>query len=195
VAILVAGVGLLSAEHIPVAVSVVVFLAGAASALISILANQTQHDYYKNVRDLKRDIENRLELGDLAVATTLGMGGMRGRIARVTTFQNLILGALLAADLAGVGVSVGQAMQATPDPKIALVARVVGHHDPPRSVPLVLSRRGRIAVTATLNPTETVTLRLRPGRYQVAVFAAGRLCKSTVSVTTTPLQSLAIRCR
>jgi hypothetical protein len=86
VALLVAGVGLLSTQQVPLPVAMAVFLVGAASAVFAILASSTQKGYYANTRDRKRELEEKLGLGDLAIAPTPGMGGMRGRLARVTTF-------------------------------------------------------------------------------------------------------------
>jgi hypothetical protein len=158
------------------------------------LANKTQHGYYRNVRDQKRNLENRLGLGDLALATTPGMGGARERLGRVTTFQNLILGALLVADLTGFAFAVRKHVGPEPAPKVEVAARVVvGDHRQLRSVRVVFSRDGRIAAAASPRPGEVVILRLSPGRYQVGALA-GRLCTSTRAVTTAPLQSLAIRC-
>jgi hypothetical protein len=195
VAILAAGIGLLSAERVPAGVPIVVFLVGGASALVSIFASTVQHDYYKNVRDRKKELEDRLRLGGLALRTTTGMGGVRARIARVTTFQKAILVALIVADATGFVAAVGHATRSSPAPKVELVARVaVGHRHWPHTVPLVLSQSGRIEATATPRPGEMITLRLRSGRYEVSALAS-RLCTSTVSVTGSPLQSLVIRCR
>jgi hypothetical protein len=194
IAILAAGVGLLSADHVAGSVPIVVFAVGSAAALVSILASTVQHSYYQNVRDRKQDLEKLLGLGPLALQTTAGMGGVRGRLARVTTFQRSILAALLVADVAGLVVAINQATRSAPAPKVALVTRVAtGEREWRRPVPLVLSRDGHIEARATPRPSEMVVLRLRPGRYRVSALA-GRLCTSTVSVTGSPLQSLVIRC-
>jgi hypothetical protein len=195
VAILAAGIALLTTSaHVPGAVAIVVFAVGVSSASVSILANRTQHDYYKNARDLKRDLEGRLGLGDLAIATTAGMGGLRGRIARVTTLQMLVLSALLVADLTGLGAAIEHSCRSAPPSKVEVAVRVlVRHRTVARRVPLVLSRDGRIQATATLRPGEMAILRLRPGGYKVATLA-GRLCASRASITDAPLQSIVIRC-
>jgi cytochrome c-type biogenesis protein CcmE len=67
---------------VPAVVPIVVLAVGAVIALLAILASKTQHDYYKNVRDLKEELEQRLGLGGLVLRTTRGMGGARARIAR-----------------------------------------------------------------------------------------------------------------
>jgi hypothetical protein len=194
--VLVAGVTLLTAEmDVSAVVAGAVFLVGAASAVVSILANQTQHSYYKNARDRKRYLENRLGLDDLALTTTPGMGGARERLASVTRFQNFILGALLAADLTGLGVAVERAFSSKPDPRVQVAAQVQAKsRHASRKVPLVVTRKGRIEASAMPRPRELVMLRLRPGRYQVSVFA-GKLCTSRASITSAPLQRLVIRCR
>jgi hypothetical protein len=175
-------------------VPIAVFLVGALSAIASILANATQHGYYKNTRDQKRELENRLGLGDLAIATTRRMGGVRARLATVTTFQKFILVALMAADLTGFVAAIGHASRSAPATKVEVVAQVlVGQRHKPKNVPVVLSQKGRIMATASPGPAEMVALRVEPGRYQVAALA-GKVCASTKTITAEPLQRLVIRC-
>src|SRR5205085_6705804 len=117
------------------------------------------------------------------------------RIARVTTFQKFILGALLVADAAGVAAGIGHAARSEPAPKVELVAQVLVRPGHARwSVPIVVSRNGRIMATASPRPTEMVALHVRPGRYQLSVLA-DRVCTTTTTVTAAPLQTLIIRCR
>ena len=170
------------------------FGVGSLSAILSMLANKTQHEYYGNVRDRKNDLEDRLKLGELRLATTVGMGAVRTRLARVTTLQQFILLALLAADLIGAGAGVSRASRSGPTARVELAARVVLQSvKSPPSAPIVFSRRGHIDASATPRPDEAVLLRLDPGRYEVFALT-GQVCWRTVLVTKTPLQDLAIHC-
>ena len=194
VAILVAGVGLLSATDMPAAVPIVVFIVGAVTAFLSILASKTQHDYYKNIRDLKERIELRLRLGDLVLRTTPGMGGVRGRIAKLTTFQQFILALLLVADVTGLGAAIGHAEQSDPIPRVMVVMQVAAAHRPgPHIVPVVLSREGLIAASVAARPGAVVTVRVEPGSYRVSAFAT-RTCRRSATVTAAPLQRILVRC-
>jgi len=185
---------LLSADRGPSSLPVVVFALGAVSALISILASTTQHDYYRNVRDRKAELEKRLGLGDLAIKTTQGMGGLRERLASVTTFQKLILGALLCADLAGSAAALDDAWR-PPPPKAAVVARLdVTAANDSRTVQLVFAQDGQLVASASGTRTRNAILRLEPGTYNVSVLGR-RLCVRSVTVTDAPLQSLTVRCR
>ena len=64
VAIIAAGVGVLSTGHVAAAVPIVIFVVGGASAIMSMHATATQHDYYQNVRDRKTELEKRLGLDE-----------------------------------------------------------------------------------------------------------------------------------
>jgi hypothetical protein len=194
VAVLVAGLGLLGATGISLAVDGTVFAIGAVSASISILASQTQHDYFRNSRDLKTSLEEKLGLGPYAIATTTGMGGKRHRLGRLTTFQKAMLGALCLADLTGLGVTVVHATRAQERPAVELATRVVlaGRRDA-QMFPLVLSRAGHIAASVSVRPGEVAMLTVRPGHYDADLLAP-RLCRTNVTVTTAPLQRLTIHC-
>jgi hypothetical protein len=194
VALLVAGVGLLSTQQVPLPVAMAVFLVGAASAVFAILASRTQKGYYANTRDRKRELEEKLGLGDLAIAPTPGMGGMRGRLARVTTFQAFILIAILLADLAGLGTCIAKALPSTTQPRVAVAVRVFvprGHR--PTTVPLVASQGGHVVQAGTMLLDSTTLLKLPPGRYEFSSWM-DRLCVQTVQITPAPLQSATIRC-
>jgi hypothetical protein len=196
VAILAVGIGLLSTQHIPLAVAMAVFVVGAASAVLAILASTTQRSYYQNTRDRKRDLEEQLGLGDLAIAPTPGMGAVRRRLARVTTFQTFMLVALLVADLAGLGTSIVDALPSRASPRVVVAIRVqvlLAAHSV-GTVPVVTSTSGgNVAATSTTQPNGTTLLRLQPGRYQVSTWVTG-LCTRTLRVTEAPLQGITIRC-
>lgn len=194
VAILVAGLGLLGATGISLAVDGTVFAIGAVSASISILASQAQHDYFRNSRDLKTSLEEKLGLGPYAIATTTGMGGKRRRLGRLTTFQKAMLGALCLADLTGLGVTIVHATRTGELPAVELSTQIVVA--PPRDarvIPLVVSRAGRINASVSVRPGEVAMLTVRPGRYEADALTPA-LCRTEVTVTTAPLQRLAIHC-
>jgi hypothetical protein len=184
----------LLSSSIPLGVPIAVFGLGVVSTVAAILANRTQHGYYRNVRDAKRTLEDRLGLGDLALATTPGMGGRHWRLARVATFQTLILSALLAADLVGLVAGVREAVKSPAAPTIELAMRVVVKRGASiRSFPLVLVRAGKIEAGATPRPGELVLLRVRPGRYTLSALTPSP-CSAAAVVTKAPLQSLVVRC-
>jgi hypothetical protein len=194
VALLVAGVGLLSTQRTPLPVAMAVFLVGAASAVFAMLASSTQKSYYANTRDRKRELEEKLGLGALAIAPTPGMGGVRGRLARVTTFQTFILIALLLADLAGLGISITKSLPSSTQARVVVAVGILvppGHR--PTTVPLVASERGRVVQAGTMRLDSTTLLKLPPGRYELSTWM-DRLCVRAVQITPAPLQSATIRC-
>jgi hypothetical protein len=185
---------LLSATDVTVVVPIVVLMVGAITAVLAILASKTQHDYYKNIRDLKEDLEQRLQLGSLGFRTTRGMGGARWRIARITTFQQFILALLLIADLTVLGAAIAHAAPSDPVAKVMVVLQVSADVRPPsRAVPVVLSQAGKIVASASALPEGIVTLRVAPGQYLVSAFAQG-VCRRNATVSPAPLQRLRVRC-
>jgi hypothetical protein len=109
VALLVAAVGLLSAEGAERGLVAAVFGVGVLLALISIFANHAQHGYYRNARQAKGRIEKQLGLGDFAIATTPGMradrrGARESKLSRLKRVRHALTGmliALAAIDLSG----------------------------------------------------------------------------------------------
>ena len=87
----------------------VVFGGGAAIGVVSVLATDIQHSYYRNARDLKGQLEDKLGLEEHAIATTKGRGGGRKRIAKIQNIQKFMLVSLIVADLTGLGVSIARA--------------------------------------------------------------------------------------
>jgi hypothetical protein len=65
------------------------------------LATHTQIGYYHAARRQMQRLAENLELGELSLRTTPGLGATVRRLGRVTTFQFTILALLGAADLAG----------------------------------------------------------------------------------------------
>lgn len=102
-AVLVAGVGLLSASTpAPRGLIAGVFAVGALFAGLSIAANRTQRGYYRAARERMQRAADRLELGDAAIATTPGLGSEAPRKVSVTTLLEVMLTFLAIIDLAGV---------------------------------------------------------------------------------------------
>jgi hypothetical protein len=197
VAILVVGIGLLSASGVPAGVPIVVFAVGVATAIFAILASYTQHGYYKNARDLKERLEADLGLGDLAVRTTTGMGGSRKRLASLNTFQRIMLGLLILADATGAVAAIEHATRAETPTNVEVVVEVPAAADgasASRTVPIVLSRADDIVASAAPRAGEAITMRVAPGRYQMSV-AERALCRRDIVVTSAPLQRLIVGCR
>lgn len=183
---------MLGSTLVPAGVALAVFGVGAASGVISLLATDVQKTYYQNARDHKRKFEDDLGLGDYALKTTVGQGGKRERIARVTTFQKTILGALILADLVGLGVSIAHMARSMVTPvEVALRIDVVGSRA--QTVPVVLSKDGKVKAALTPAPGTTSLVRVDPGTYQVSALASGQ-CGTIAKITATPLQSVVVHC-
>jgi hypothetical protein len=103
-AILAAGIGLLASNtNLPDAVRALPFVVGLAVDILAIAANQRQKSYYEVTAATKNRIEDELDLGDFGIRPTpeLGGPGLR-RLARVTTFQIVVLVVLAFANVGGV---------------------------------------------------------------------------------------------
>jgi hypothetical protein len=81
------------------------FLAGLVSCVLSALAHQVAHGYFRATRDHKAAVEERLGLADLALTTTPGMGGAARRWGSVTTLVRSMLLVLAIVDLGGLVIS------------------------------------------------------------------------------------------
>ena len=102
-ALLAAGTGLLEAVRGRLNILIaLVFFSGLASCILSILSGEVQHAYYRAARDAKARLETRLQLGDLALKTTTGMGSPLHRLGTVVGYNRFLLGVLGAADIGGV---------------------------------------------------------------------------------------------
>ncbi len=83
VGVLIAAATMFSSKDVPRVLVAVLFFVGALLAALSFLANDVQHRYYQSARERKRAIEDALELKDLALATTPGMGSPLARLGKV----------------------------------------------------------------------------------------------------------------
>lgn len=89
-------------------VGIGLYLAGGLCCVLSLIAGHVQREYFRQTKRHKAAIEARLELGDLAIRTTPGMAGDTARrLAKVTTFNTVILSIVLLLDAAGLGYSIG----------------------------------------------------------------------------------------
>lgn len=143
VAILGVATGLLRLDDRQLAngIGIGLYLAGAVCCLMALVAGRVQQSYYRQAKTHKARLEEALELGDLAIKTTPGMGGTARRIAKVTTFHTAIISLLLLLDLGGLTYSVlaeddtdtcVARAHAAPPP---LVRRAHDHPHPPRPSP------------------------------------------------------------
>src|SRR5215469_6692608 len=103
VAFLAAGTALLQAVRGRVNVLVaIVFFSGVVSSILSVLAAEVQHSYYRVARDTKTRLEDRLNLGELATRTTVGMGAQIRRLGTVRGYNALLLSVFACADIGGI---------------------------------------------------------------------------------------------
>lgn len=111
IAVLVAGIGLLSRPSPgPAGLIAAVFGLGALLAVLSMLANDTQHRYYRRARDRMQHAGELAGMASVSISTTPGMAGVGsrgresppklGRLGRVQTFLRIMLVALAVIDLA-----------------------------------------------------------------------------------------------
>jgi len=82
------------------------YLSGIAATVFALIANSVQRNYYREIKRHKKRLEDLLELETLAIRTTPGMGSRIKRLARVDTFNRLMLAMVLALDLTGLLYSV-----------------------------------------------------------------------------------------
>ena len=94
-------------DNVSPGIGIGLYAAGVVCCVLSLVAGWVQRGYYRTARDHKQRIEQLLDLGDLGVRTTPGMGSATRRIGKVTTFQNLIISILLCLDLLGLAYSSG----------------------------------------------------------------------------------------
>lgn len=165
---------------------------------MSFLANDVQHRYYQSARDRKRELEKKLELGEVALATTPGMGSGIERLGRVGTFLKVMLIAIAAADLVGAGFAVADAFDdlGSPGPQ----SIVLIHVKPPaqgraREVALVISRNGQPIRSRALGPQRQILrLALDPGDYLASAISTTFSCTTPIRVRDEPVQLFKLRC-
>lgn len=92
-AIIAAAITLLGQAKMP-ALAGVVFVIGVVVASLSILGTNTQHDYYRDTRNAKRQLEERLGLAGVVLMKTKPTGSRYRRFGSVTRFNFVILGLL-----------------------------------------------------------------------------------------------------
>jgi len=170
-----------------------IFVLGALLASLSLLANNTQHGYYKSARGLKEKLEDRLQLGELALQTTPGMGSKIERLGRVGTFLRTMLVAIALVDITGAGISAHAAFGSDPGPPdlVKVVMRVSGTEG---KFTAAVSQAGNVIAARTIAPREQMKpLSLEPGRYRVSILSRS-ICSEEMKVTTAPLQLARIAC-
>jgi len=196
VGVLIASATMFSSGDVPRELVAVLFFVGALLAGLSFLANDVQHGYYKSARNRKTDLEKRLELGDLALATTPGMGSGLRRLGRVGTFLKIMLVAIALADLVGAGFAIDKAIGASTS-KPARTSLVINLEpsSPREDFSAVVVSQGRKTITSRRFPQNETSLMvsLLPGQYRIFI-AGTSLCHKDLRVGDDPLQLATIRC-
>lgn len=182
--LLVAAATLLASHKVPRLLVAAVFLVGLLLAVLSILANETQTSYYHSARDLKKQIEDKLGIGEFALATTPGMGSGIGRLGKVGTFLRIMLAAIALTDLIGAGlIAHRQWFESSPHRVVVVLSRT---RDPERTV--VVAQRGQ--VVAAREPSASGAYRsvkLEPGQYELWA-ASQHECRKPLLVSSAPVQ-------
>jgi hypothetical protein len=194
IGVLVAALSLFSADRAPRWLVALLFLIGALLALLSILANETQHGYYTAARDRKAELEGTLGLGDVALATTPGMGSAVKRLGKVGTFLKTMLIAIAVIDLAGGAVLLREEFSADAQ-DVALVVRVgTKVRDAFSPTTVGISEHGRLLATRTLEARHSAKpILLEPGVYQL--WANGpTACSRHLEITRAPFQAVTLVC-
>lgn len=196
VGLLIAAATLFSADDVPRALVALLFAIGALLAGLSVLANEAQHNYYRSARDLKQELERRMELEDLAIVTTQGMGSRLRQLGRVRTFMKIMLIAIALVDLGGAAFVIDE-VRATSEPRterLAVLIRVAPIKPRGTWSALVVSRAGEPAGIRRLSAgAQPLLFKLQPGAYTVAL-GGRRVCERRVEVRRRPLQLLTVRC-
>ncbi len=194
IGVLVAALSLFSTDRAPRWLVALLFLIGALLALLSILANETQHGYYTAARDRKTELERTLGLGDIALTTTPGMGSAVKRLGRVGTFLKTMLIAIAVIDLAGAAVLLRDEFS-TDTQAVALSVRVgtkVSYAFSPTTIGI--SEHGRLLATRGLDAQHSAKpILLEPGVYQLWANAP-TACRRNLEITRAPFQAVALTC-
>jgi hypothetical protein len=172
------------------------FCAGALIAGLALVALDTQHSYYRAARSLTTRLERALELGAFSLQTTPGMGSLQRRLGRVTTFQKLMMWALLTAHALGATVIAVHAITRPPAP-VRVLVRVEGIRTAIEQPPVVMSsggstEAGKIVASGVLG-SGSLVLRVRPGVYRVWTVGT-RVCHERVVIDDRPIQAVTLNC-
>lgn len=190
--LLAAAVGLRISTDLPRLPLVALYGAAAIVAFLALFANATQTSYYRAARDKKQQLEEKLSIGDLALATTPAMGSRRKRFGRVRTFQYTMLAVLLAISLVGAI----EAILVNPTPeRVDTMLTVVTDASGP--LPIAVAPEGEADVEARARARAGVSVRLtlEPGDYRVAVLVEEEVCEDRLEVTEKPMNVAQIECR
>ncbi len=196
VGVLIAAATMFASDKVPSQLVAALFGVGALLATLSFLANDVQHGYYKSARELKRGLEEKLELGEVGLRTTPGQGSGIARLGRVGTFLKIMLVALGLADLVGAGFAIDASLQDSegPPPKHQVVLEIATHRGNGGWSALVVSQDQKIVDVRHLGPNRQAPLLALPvGHYRVAV-AGTSICRRELSVRDEPLQRVVLRC-
>lgn len=190
--VLIAATSLLSSNDIPRLLVTFLFAVGALLAVLSILANESQRSYYRAARELKGTIEDRLDLKELALATTPGMGSRINRLGRVGTFLKIMLVAIAAVDLVGAGIGLEQTLSEESAPHLTQV--LVRADSAAAYSALVIASGVTPLVTKRIEPGENLApIALEPGSYQ-ALLLGDRVCRRPLEVRSGAVQLARIAC-
>lgn len=106
----------------------------------------------------------------------------------------IMLIAIAAVDLVGLGISLEKAVSDDPSTVRASVQVTLPERFPPGSAsPVVVSRDREIIVSKVLSSEGQAFLGLRPGTYRFSIHA-GEICSRIVEVTSQPLQVVSLDC-
>lgn len=82
--------------------SILAYIAGAGTAVVSMLWQSVQHGYYRVARDKVLALGEELEVGDSVVGSTLTARGITGRHLRVRSLLTALLGLFAVLNIAGI---------------------------------------------------------------------------------------------
>jgi hypothetical protein len=190
IGVLIAASTLVASHKIPRLLVAAVFLVGLLLALLSILANETQTSYYHSARDLKRRLEDRLDIRELALATTPGMGSSIRRLGRVGTFLKIMLAAIALTDLIGAGlIAHEQWWESAPHRTVVVLTPGSPDRFASGARPtVVVARNGQVIATREPSTRGAYhSIELEAGRYDLWT-ASSQRCRATLLVRDAPVQ-------
>lgn len=98
---------------------------GSACCFLCLAASRSQQEYYRAARNHVSEIEERLGIGSLRLATTPRMAGIARRFGKVKTFNQILLTLIGVVDFLGmlvIGMSTITVPSSSPDHHYELVA-------------------------------------------------------------------------